>query len=580
MNKLDALRQVMRTYGLDGLLIPQVDEFQNEHLYPGIARLEWLTGFTGSAGTVLLTHEHVLFFTDARYLIQAKEELPDDYQIQSLHHTNPARWITHNLGNLAKIGYDPWLFTEAQLDRYSHLSLVPLSENLIDKIWKDKPELPITPVTLHSLCYAGESDESKRIRLGKTLRADYALIAACDSIAWLLNIRGQDAPYTPLIHSVCFLHADGSFDLFVDMHKITDEIKQTLENRQGRLADLKTVFSFIETLSGTCEVDPEAAPVIFMQALEAAGMTIVRKEDPCALPKSCKNDVEIQGAIDAHIQDGIALCEFYTWLFQQPLDGELTEVSAADKLFEFRKKGKLFKGPSFPTISSMGAHGAIVHYRPLPATDVPLKREGLYLVDSGGQYLNGTTDVTRTFALGTPSPEEKDRYTRVLKGHIAIARSVFPERTTGLQLDVLARQFLWEVGLDYIHGTGHGVGSYLSVHEGPQRLSRFMADSPLEPGMIISNEPGYYKEGDYGIRIENLVYVERSQQFKGFYEFKTLTLVPLDLKLIDFSMLTSVELAWIRAYHATIFQTLAPFVNEETREWLQCNANFTCEEGR
>ena len=568
MNKLHSLRDFMTAQKLTALLIPRTDEFQGEYVAPYAERLEWLTGFTGSAGLAVITKDRAAFFTDERYTLQAREELPSCYELHSLLHITPSQWISENLSPSDNVGYDPWLFTEAQLQRY-HCSLVPLSTNPIDTLWTNRPLPPHDPIWLHPLIYAGESDQDKRARISATLKTDHVLITACDSIAWLLNIRGNDVPYNPLVHSVCLLHKDGSYDLFVDLHKVKEDVLTHLQKSGGKIIDKKDLLPHLKALQGNCQVDFQTTPILLIQTLQQAGIPIHRANDPCVLPKALKNEVEIQGSVQAHIQDGIALCRFLTWLEAQPLKGETTESTAAQKLYEFRMQGKEFQGGSFETISAFGPHGAIVHYRVTPDSDVPLKREGLYLVDSGGQYLNGTTDVTRTIALGIPTNEQKNFYTRVLKGHIAITRLIFPKNTAGIQLDGFARQFLWSIGADYSHGTGHGVGSYLCVHEGPQRLSKWLADEPLQSGMILSNEPGYYKEGAYGIRCENLIYVVKNKNFQDFYEFEPLTLVPFDLNLIEETLLIEAEKAWIKKYHDHIFKTLSPHVDTETRTWLE-----------
>lgn len=544
-SKLSALREFMKAHNIAALLIPRTDEFQGEYIAPYAERLAWLTGFTGSAGFAVITHDKAAFFTDGRYVLQAKHEVPNIYEHYNICDKSPTQWVTENVRAHEKVGYDPWLFTEAQLARYER-PLVPLPLNPIDALWQDRPLPSQDPIRLHPIEYTGESDESKRTRIAASLKADHVLLTSCDSIAWLLNIRGNDVKHTPVVHSFCVLRKDGSYTLFVDPKK--GELPNTV--------DINKILPTLKQMTGTCQLDPATIPTIFLQTLEDAGVYVIKEKDPCVLPKALKNPVELEGARQAHIQDGIALSRFFNWLDEQPLEGETTEISAAQKLLEFRQEGKLFQDLSFGTISGFGAHGAIVHYQVTPETDIPLARNGLYLVDSGGQYLNGTTDVTRTIALGTPTAEQKDRYTRVLKGHIALDQAIFPVGTTGAQLDSLARQFLWQVGCDYDHGTGHGVGSYLAVHEGPQGISKRGSDVPLKPGMILSNEPGYYKESEYGIRIENLVAVIELPDRPGFYGFETLTLAPLDSKLIEDSLLTDGERAWIAAYHGRIREEL------------------------
>ncbi len=568
MEKVKALRTWMEKEGLAALLIPRTDEFQGEYIALHSERLKWLTGFTGSAGFAVITIKKAAFFTDGRYTLQAKEQISPSYELYNTVQKTPVEWIAENLSSDEKVGYDPWLFTEVQLQHYKQ-PLVSLKSNPIDALWADRSSPPQDFIRLHPLKYAGESDESKRKRIGAALIADHVLITSCDSIAWLLNIRGNDVSHTPIVHSVCLLYKDGSYDLFVDLNKINGEVFSYLKEGKGRAVDIHQLLHHLKKIEGSCQLDPQTTPVIMIQTLDEADVQLVRERDPCVLPKALKNEVELQGARDAHVQDGIALCRFFEWLEKQPLQGETTELSAAQKLYEFRKAGQDFQDLSFGTISAFGPHGAIIHYQVTPELDIALARDGLYLLDSGGQYLTGTTDVTRTIALGTPTAEQKDRYTRVLKGHIALATELFPEGTTGGQLDTLARQYLWEVGCDYDHGTGHGVGSYLSVHEGPQGISRRGTDVPLRPGMILSNEPGYYKEGEYGIRIENLVRVVEAPNLKGFYGFETLTLAPFDLKLVDVTLLTDQEKEWINDYHERIIKTLSSELDTKVNEWLK-----------
>lgn len=551
MDKLISLRAFMKNNDLSAFLIPRTDEFQGEYIAPSAQRLAWLTGFTGSAGFAIITQDKAAFFTDGRYTLQAQEELPAFYEKYNISQKHPSQWVLENLSKDERVAYDPWLFTETQLNKYDRPT-VAVSPNPIDSLWRDQPPSPLAPLHLHPLEYAGEESLSKRTRIAAAFKADHLLLTSCDSIAWLLNIRGNDVPHTPIVHSMCVLHRDGTFDLFVDLRKVKDEVLQALQNEGGKLMDFSQLLPHLEKMAGSFQIDPQAVPMILLQTLSQKEREIVRAPDPCLLPKALKNDVELQGAIHAHSQDGLALHRFFAWLQEQPLTGETTELSAAEKLHSLRKKGQLFQDLSFETISAFGPHGAIIHYGVTPKSNSPLKREGLYLLDSGGQYLTGTTDVTRTLALGSPTTEQKDRYTRVLKGHIALAQAIFPDGTTGAQLDSLARQFLWDVGCDYDHGTGHGVGSYLSVHEGPQGISKRGSDVSLKPGMILSNEPGYYKAGEYGIRIESLVMVVEIPHLPGFYGFETLTLCAFDQNLIDTSLLTANEKDWIDNYHARV----------------------------
>lgn len=549
MDKIQALRKHMKELGIDAFLVPNTDEFQGEYTAPHSCRLEWLTGFSGSAGFAVITADKAAFFTDGRYTLQAKGQLPDFYEIYNTAEITPRNWVNETLPQGSIIGYDPWLFTEQQLKAFSH-QLVPLSPNPLDSLWEDRPKAPYDFIKVHPLEFAGESDESKRKRIAALLEADNALITASDSIAWLLNIRGNDVPHTPIVHCYCLLRKDRSYDLFVDLKKASGKAYSHVKDGNGRLIEIEMIGDHLKNLKGSCQFDPFLTPVALVQLLEDAGIQMKRERDPCILPKAIKNKTELKGAEEAHIQDGKAMVAFLDWLQNQPLEGETTELSASDKLLEFRKKGKYFEDTSFDSISGFGPHGAIIHYRVTAETNIPLKKNNLYLVDSGGQYLTGTTDITRTIALGKPTEEQKDRYTRVLKGHIAFATATFPEGTTGIQLDVLARQFLWEVGCNYAHGTGHGVGSYLSVHEGPQGVSTRGTTVPLVPGMLLSNEPGYYKKGEYGIRIENIVKVVALDDPKGYLGFETITLVPLDTNLINSELLTDKEKQWIENYHA------------------------------
>lgn len=573
MDKLESLRKIMVEEGLAALLIPHADEFQGEMLPPRAERLKWLTGFTGSAGFAVVTLDKAAFFTDARYLLQAKQQLSSEYEIYNTFSLSPSRWLSDTVEAKGKVGYDAWLFTETQIQKYS-LPLTSLENHPLDKLWTDRPLPTHDPIVLYPLEYAGEESQSKCNRIAKSLKVDQVLVTAPDSVAWLLNIRGSDAPYTPLVNAMCLLYKDGSYELFVDLQKVTKPVENYIQQGGGHVFEFQNLISRLKKLKGTCQVDPGTAPILLLHVLQTAGVNIVRETDPCLLPKALKNPIECEGARQAHIQDGLALCRFFAWLEQAPLQGETTEITTAEKLLGFRKQGKNFMGPSFLTISSFGPHGAIVHYHPTPTSDVPLKRNGIYLVDSGGQYLGGTTDVTRTLTLGIPSEEEKNYYTRVLKGHIAFAKAIFPETTTAGQLDSFARQFLWQIGADYNHSTGHGVGSYLNVHESPPLTSPRVIGEPLRPGMILSNEPGYYKEGHYGIRIESLMMVKEIPHLKGFYGFETLTLAPVDMNLIDMSLLTEEEKIWIKDYHCRIFDTLAPHLDEKTTQWLEKTTQF------
>ncbi|MCZ6721444.1 MAG: aminopeptidase family protein P [Proteobacteria bacterium] len=580
--RLAALRAELERRALAGFLLLVGDEHHGEYVARRAMRLAWLTGFTGSAGLAVVLREKAALFVDGRYTLQAEQQV-DAALFEHRHITNepPADWIAAHLKDGEALGYDPWLHTLKEVERYAGAAakagatLAALEDNPIDAIWSDQPPAPIAPVLAHDLHYAGKSSEAKRTELAQALRADgidAAVLTAPDSIEWLLNLRGGDVPCSPLALCFALLHANGTVELFIDARKLAPGLREelapdvtprapaSLGDRLGALAGRKVL------------ADPELAPAWIFHRLEAASGRIEKRRDPCLLPKATKNPVEIAGARAAHRRDGAALVRFLCWLEKTVPDGQVSEMDAARYLAERRAENNLYRGPSFETISGAGANGAIVHYRVSPESDRTISPDELYLVDSGGQYLDGTTDVTRTLAFRKPGGEERDRFTRVLKGHIALARAHFPEGTTGPQLDTLARRALWEAGLDYDHGTGHGVGSYLGVHEGPQRISKLANDVALVPGMIVSNEPGYYKTGAYGIRIENLVVVTEPSSPPGAERpvlgFETLTQAPIDRKLIDRTLLDAEEIAWLDGYHASVRESLTPLLEAETAEWL------------
>jgi Xaa-Pro aminopeptidase len=584
--RLTALRAELARRGLDGFLVPMADEHQGEFLAAYAKRLAWLTGFTGSAGVAAVLADRAALFTDGRYTLQAKEQV--DGKLYEQHHiTNspPDQWVRHNLARGAKLGYDPWLHTLDGVARYrvacesAGAALAPVEGNPIDAIWHDRPAPPAAPAVPHALRYAGKSARDKRALVGAAITrdgADAAFLSAPDSIAWLLNIRGGDVPYTPVALAFAVAHANGAVELFVDPRKVSPALARHLGNGVS-IAPPAALGAALDGLRGKrVRLDPASAPSWAADRLTQAGATLVRAADPCALPKALKTAAEIEGTRTAHLRDGAALTRFLAWLAREAPRGGLTEITASDQLEEFRRTGDKFRGLSFATISGAGPNGAIVHYHATPRSNRIIEPGQIYLVDSGAQYLDGTTDVTRTVFIGNgrakPPAEARDRFTRVLKGHIALATQRFPEGTTGSQLDPLARAALWQAGLDYDHGTGHGVGSYLGVHEGPQRISRIANTVPLEPGMIVSNEPGYYKAGGYGIRIENLVVVRKVRAAngeRGLLEFETLTLAPIDRALIEPKLLTPGERRWLDAYHATVRKSVSPLVDAKTRAWLK-----------
>ncbi|MBT4880062.1 MAG: aminopeptidase P family protein [Alphaproteobacteria bacterium] len=581
-NNLNLFREELKKQELDGFIVPHGDEYQNEYLPEFSERLAFLTGFTGSAGTAIVFSDKGALFVDGRYTIQAKEQVdPKRLSIyQFFVEGSPRQYLSANLKAGMKVGYDPTLHLESELKDFRDVckqasaELVPCQNNPLDDVWHKRPPLPDSKVVLHPLKYAGLSSMEKRLTICKKLGADAAIISDVPSMNWLLNIRGSDLQYTPLALGFAVLNGDASVDVFLSKGRLSKEIQDNLEH--VRFHDPHAFDPALKAMGAEklmVRLDPEVCTVGVIETLKSAGASILRKQDPCLLPKACKNNVEAEGMRQAHIRDGVALTEFLAWFSRASLVGDLTELSAAERLLEYREKQDLFKGLSFNTISAMGPSGAIIHYAPSKKSDRTIEPNGLYLLDSGAQYLDGTTDVTRTVAVGKSSEEQRERFTRVLKGHIAIASARFPKGTTGGQLDALARAPLWEVGLDYGHGTGHGVGSYLNVHEGPQCISPRRFGAPLCPGMILSNEPGYYKEGEYGIRLESLTVVtpcqERQTDGQELLQFETLTMAPIDVNLIEKAMLNNNEKKWLNSYHKKVKETLSPLVNKETAKWLE-----------
>jgi len=583
--RLDALRTRLKRDRFAGFIVPHTDEHQGENIARYSERLAWLTGFSGSAGTAVVLKDRAAVFVDGRYTVQARVEIDESlYEIRHSIEEPLTDWVAANLPPKGRLGYDPWLHTPSQVAGLRAACtraggrLAPIVGNPVDAIWTNQPPPPIAPVVAHSETFAGSSSAEKRNQTAETLlerRQDAVVLSAPDSIAWLLNIRGGDVPYTPLTLAFALLHANASVELFVDPRKLTPGLREHLgeEVSVAAMESLGPALDRLGTDKKTVRIDPDGTPDWVARRLRTAGAETVCEPDPCALAKAVKNKVEIEGIRAAHRRDGAALSRFLAWLAGEAPTGTLTEISAAERLEAFRRENEYFRGLSFPTISASGSNGAVVHYRPCPETDRNLEVGSLYLLDSGGQYLDGTTDVTRTVAVGAPSEEMRVRFTRVLKGHIALATTRFPKGTTGPQLDTQARLALWDVGLDYDHGTGHGVGNYLGVHEGPQRISKIANRVALQPGMVVSNEPGYYKTGAYGIRIENLVTVISMEPpedaEKELFGFETLTLAPIDLALVVPELLTDNEAAWLDAYHARVRQTLTPLVDAETAEWLR-----------
>jgi Xaa-Pro aminopeptidase len=574
--RLGRLRDELARRGLDGFLVPMADEHQNEYVPPRAQRIAWLAGFTGSAGLVAVLRDKAALFTDGRYTLQARAQVDAGlYELRHVVEEPPTDWIAGNLPRGGRLGYDPWLFTADGATRFRAAAeraggvLVAVDGNPLDAVWSDQPPPPLAPVVAHELRYAGEAAADKRGRLARDLGAEAVVLTATDSIAWLFNIRGGDVAHTPLALAFAILRADATADLFIDRRKLTPGLEAHLGNAVAVRGQDVFAAGLAELAGKTVRVDPAVTAAWVFERLEVAGAKLVRAADPCQLPKACKNEVELAGTRAAHRRDGAALSRFLHWL-ERNADAT-DELAAAERLEAFRREDGLFRDTSFDTISGAGSNGAIVHYRSTPETNRRLQLGSLYLVDSGGQYLDGTTDVTRTIAIGAPDPEMRDRFTRVLKGHIALARCRFPEGTSGSQLDALARLALWQAGLDYDHGTGHGVGSYLGVHEGPQRISKLPNTVALKPGMIVSNEPGYYKTGGYGIRIENLVAVvpvEIAGAEKPMLGFETLTRAPIDLEAVEPGLLSDEERAWLNAYHAEVRAVVGPQLDPQAAAWL------------
>jgi Xaa-Pro aminopeptidase len=577
--RLARLRAALERRGVHGLILPLTDEHQSEYLPASARRLAWVTGFSGSAGLLVVLPERAALFVDGRYTLQAESEL-DPALFERRHVTDqpPAGWIAEHLG-ARRLGYDPALHTKAEIARWRRAAaraggeLVPLDGNPVDEIWATRPPPPIAPVEPLEEAFTGEPGLAKRARMGEAVGkagAELAVIAAPDSIAWLLDIRGGDIPYNPLPLAFALLHGDGGVELFVDRRKLRQD------QHLGNAVSIQDIAAFSATLGAlggrTVLVDPTVTSAGILSQLEAAGARLIEGDEPCRIAKAKKNPTEVKGAFAAQRRDGAAVCRFLCWLEESAPGGGITEIDAATRLDAERARDPLFRGPSFPTISGAGPNGAIIHYKVTPATNRPLEPGTLYLVDSGGQYLDATTDITRTVAIGTPSPHMRRHFTLVLKAHIAVARAVFPAGTTGAQIDGLARAPLWRAGLDYDHGTGHGVGAYLCVHEGPARISKRGGDVALEPGMILSNEPGYYKAGAYGIRIENLVVVTPVRRPLGgerdLLGFATLTRAPIDRRLIDPALLDAEETTWLDNFHARVRADLIDLLEPVTREWL------------
>ena len=577
------IRQAMQAQGLDGFLVPHEDEHQNEYLPEANDRLAWATGFTGSAGAAVIFRDKAAIFVDGRYTLQVRDQVDAGlFEIRDLVEGGVPAYLEAAAQAGQTIGYDPRLHSPDSLDRLktaaakAGAALTPVAANPLDQAWgAERPDQPRAPVVPHPLAYAGEASADKRARVGAALKAqgaDAVVLTAPASLAWLFNIRGGDVIRSPLPLGQAILFDDGRASLFLDPQKVANDLPEWL----GGAVRLQAPEALPEALAGLSGrrvlVDPGQSPSWYFDTLTGAGAQVVRGADPCALPRACKNPVEVEGARQAHIRDGAALTAFLHWIATEAQAALPDEVTVVRKLEGFREATGALKDLSFDTIAGAGPNGAIVHYPPTKRLNRRTEAGTLLLVDSGGQYLDGTTDVTRTVSVGEPSEEMRQRFTLVLKGNLALARVRFPAGVSGSALDVLARAALWAAGLDYDHGTGHGVGSYLGVHEGPQRISKAPSSVALQPGMIVSNEPGYYKEGGYGIRIENLQVVTSAEPIPGgerpMLGFETLTLAPIDRRLVEPALLTGEERAQMDAYHARVLAVIGPLVEPAVRAWL------------
>ena len=572
--RLAALREEMAGEGIDAFLVPRADAHQGEYVADRDERLAWLTGFTGSAGFAAILKDEAGVFVDGRYTLQVRAQVADDFTPVAWPSTKLEAWLGERLADGATLGFDPWLHTAKEvetLDKALSPKGVTLrhTENLIDRIWENQPALPAGRVEDQPLELTGRSSAEKRADLAKVLKdagQSAVVLTLPDSISWLLNLRGRDLSHTPVVLAFAIVHADATVDLFTRPSKFSDHDTDP----DIRIHRTEKFAPALGALEGKVRIDRATAPLAVSDIVASAGAEVVWGSDPCALPKAKKSEAEIAGTRQAHLRDGAAMVEFLAWLDQKAPKGKLTEIDVVKKLEGFRRATNALRGISFDTICGAGPNGAIVHYRVTDETNRPVRPGELLLIDSGGQYVDGTTDITRTVAVGDVGDEEKACFTKVLKGMIAISLARWPRGLAGRDLDPLARAALWRTGFDYDHGTGHGVGVYLGVHEGPQRLSR-ISEVPLEPGMILSNEPGYYREGAFGIRIENLVVVrdaEKQGDNRDQLSFETLTYVPIDRRLVDADALDRDERTWLNTYHAEVLDKLGPRLSAGARNWL------------
>ncbi len=581
-SRIAALRASLEKEGLAGFVVPRSDEHQSEYVPANAERLAWLTGFTGSAGNAVILMDKAALVIDGRYTLQAAQQVDQNVVIPvPLAEMTAEDWIALSLPAGGKLGYDPWLHTDNSVKSLKAAvmkaggTLVALDFNPIDRLWQGRPSAPKAPVYPHPLDYAGEETASKLNRIRSKLveaRIDSLIVSDPHNMAWAFNLRGGDVPHTPLPLGYAVIPVEGEAQIFIDPAKMTEDAAMAV----GAYASIEVPANLVAILEqlgaakARLRIDNATGAAALGQRIEAAGGIADVGPDPISLMKAVKNSTEIAGSRAAHKRDGVAVTRFLHWLAENAPTGNLTEIDTVNALEAFRAESSCLKDISFASISGVGPHAALPHYRVSRDSDMKLTPGEIYLIDSGAQYEDGTTDITRTVIIGKPTEEMRDRFTRVLKGHIAIAQAVFPKGTSGAQIDMLARQPLWNAGLDFDHGTGHGIGSYLSVHEGPQRLAK-TGVTPLEPGMLLSNEPGYYKVGSFGIRIENLILVEE-RQIKGaertMLGFETLSFAPIDLTLVEPSLLTADEKAWLNAYHARVRQLIGPELDDKTRAWL------------
>ncbi len=581
--RLTAVRALMAQADYDALIVPRADEYLGEYIPPHNERLLWISGFAGSAGLVIILRDKAAIFVDGRYTVQVGQQVSDElFEFHHLVDEPHARWLAAQLPHGAKIAYDPRMhplqWQQAAQSTFAEKSqvLVPEIDNLIDRCWADRPAARIDPALLLGEVFSGESSASKRQRIARDIvakGAQAALIFAPDSVSWLLNIRGTDVPMLPLVQSFAVLAADSSISLFIDPGRVPPGLAEHVGEGLRVYPESESEAVLLSYEGKAVLADPASANAWTQLTLREGGATLVVAPDPVALPKACKNAVEVTGSRQAHIRDAVAEVKFLCWLDREVDAGRLhDEAALSDKLLSFREVGERFRGLSFDTISAVGSNAAMCHYNHQNGDPATLEMNSVYLLDSGAQYTDGTTDITRTVAIGDPGDDIRGMYTRVLKGHIALDGAQFPKGTTGSQLDVLARQFLWSDGFDYDHGTGHGVGSFLSVHEGPQSISKRAGGADLRVGMILSNEPGYYRDGCFGIRCENLLVVQAVNDptyETDMMKFDALTMVPFDNRLLDMSMLTLTERNWIDRYHARVNKVLGPLLNGDEKVWVE-----------